>query len=241
MKKLLAIFTFALMFATNVFASASIESTIENGVKNCETKIDLTACNATADEVMKTFEEMFTVNPALVNLDGSIKCEYVDGKVTSITVGYVNGADNALTNQQESDKVMETIVATAKTQPTAQAQAKYVHDYLIQNTAYDYSSTATTTYDLLVNGKGTCNAYALTYKVAMDMLGIPCEVIVENDNSHAWNQINIDGKWYNVDITWDENYSITTVDSTFFMKSDSFFKAGKHNSWKSNNICNVDL
>ena len=136
---------------------------------------------------------------------------------------------------------MNSIAAQAKTKTTVVEKAKFVHDYLINHSEYDYTLNSKTMYDLLINGKGTCGSYALSFKDAMDKLGIECTVVLTDDLSHCWNQIKIDGKWYNVDVTWDENYSINgTADSTLFRKSDSYFKVTGHKTWKSVNLCNVD-
>lgn len=93
-----------------------------------------------------------------------------------------------------------------------------------------------------MNKKGTCRAYSLAFKDAMDKLGIECVVVVQDDKLHSWNQVKIDGKWYNVDVTWDSNNSINgTPDATLFMKSDSLYKVTGHKTWKSVNTCAVDL
>lgn len=242
MKKLLSVITLAatMFTATSAFAADSIEDTIVEGVKSFETTIDVSGCDATVDEVMDTFASIFNTNPVMTNLDGNIQCAYKGDKATYITVSYIQTTGTSAANEQnEADKVLESIVNTAKSKGSKVEEAKYVHDYLIDNSEYDYTYKATTLYDLLVTGKGTCNSYSMAYKAAMDKLGIEC-VIVVND-SHAWNQINIDGKWYNIDVTWDENYTLNgTPDTTFFMKSDDFFKATEHNSWNSKNKCEAD-
>lgn len=244
MKKLLSMVTLtaAMFMATNAFAADSIEDTIVEGVKNFETTIDVSGCDATAQEVIDTFASIFNTNPAMTNLDGNIQCDYKGDKATVIRVGYVQTSAGSVEKaQNEADKVLETIVNTAKTKGGKVEQAKYVHDYLINNSEYDYTYKATTMYDLLVNGKGTCNSYSMVFKSAMDKLGVECIIVALSDNSHAWNQINVDGKWYNIDVTWDENYTLSgNPDSTFFMKSDDFFKATEHGAWNSKNKCEVN-
>ena len=55
-----------------------------------------------------------------------------------------------------------------------------------------------------------CEGYARCYKVLMDKAGIPTEVVSgknrtdEDLSSHAWNLVNLDGTWYHVDVTWDD-------------------------------------
>lgn len=44
----------------------------------------------------------------------------------------------------------------------------------------------------------------------LNSVGIECKVISgstskQRDTNHAWNQVKIDDKWYNVDLTWDRD------------------------------------
>lgn len=94
---------------------------------------------------------------------------------------------------------------------------KAVHDYLCINMDYDtpavdYESKADpdadNPYGMLVGHYGICSGYASTFKLFMDCFDIEC-IIVEGkanglEEDHAWNKIHIDGKWYNVDVTWDD-------------------------------------
>ena len=94
---------------------------------------------------------------------------------------------------------------------------KAVHDYLCINMDYDIPAVddeskadpdADNPYGMLVGHYGICSGYASTFKLFMDCLDIEC-IIVEGkanglEEDHAWNKIHIDGKWYNVDVTWDD-------------------------------------
>ena len=69
-------------------------------------------------------------------------------------------------------------------------------------------------YGGLIEGRAICAGYALILNEALKYMGIKCQYIkgiapVRKENktkriqAHAWNQVQIDGKWYNVDPTWD--------------------------------------
>lgn len=65
-------------------------------------------------------------------------------------------------------------------------------------------------YSTLLNGDGVCVGYALTLKNILNYYNINCMNIggtahLSNGISgkHAWNAVEIDGKWYFTDITWD--------------------------------------
>ena len=61
-------------------------------------------------------------------------------------------------------------------------------------------------YGGLVEGKAICAGYALILNEALKYVGIKCQYVRGTEpkrGGHAWNQIQIDGKWYNADPTWD--------------------------------------
>ncbi len=112
-------------------------------------------------------------------------------------------------------------------------KALKVHDYLINNMEYaaDNYDSCYDIYGALINGRGVCEAYAEAYKYIMDELGIPCILVcgnATNDNqnteNHEWNYVELDGKWYAVDCTWDDpivrgNGRLSEADKhKFFMK-----------------------
>lgn len=242
MKKLLTAIVFVLGMSANVFAADSVEKVIENGVRNGQTTIDVSMCNTSPQEVVDAFTKMYGTNIAFDRLDGTFDCKYSSEKALSITVGYVNSPVSPKDAQKAVDKAAADIAKAAKDKTTAVDKVKFVHNYLITNSVYDYTFTSTTVYDLLLSGKGTCGAYTLAFKAIMDKLGIECVVVPSNDKSHAWNQVKIDGKWYNIDVTWDENYTRANVpDSTFLLKSDKYFRNTMHHDWTSANVCSADL
>ncbi|MEY8459721.1 leucine-rich repeat protein [Eggerthellaceae bacterium 24-137] len=50
-----------------------------------------------------------------------------------------------------------------------------------------------------------CEGYARAFKVLCDAVEIPC-VLVDGDASgpHMWNYAQVDGRWYGVDVTWND-------------------------------------
>ena len=93
-------------------------------------------------------------------------------------------------------------------------QIKQVHNYLIDNINYDSENTSELShgiYGALVNDLAVCDGYSKAFKYILDNIGISCiEVcgVAENSSgtreSHAWNDVVINGKWYAVDVTWDD-------------------------------------
>ena len=92
--------------------------------------------------------------------------------------------------------------------------AVWIHNYLVLNSAYDYDNylagtipyTSYCAYGTIVNQLSVCEGYSYAYAMLLKMCGIPAITVTgtANGGSHAWNEIQLDGKWYCVDITWDD-------------------------------------
>lgn len=100
----------------------------------------------------------------------------------------------------------------------------YVHEYLADRIVYtsnvgdqlEYSP-----YGALVLGKCVCQGYAEAAKAILDRLGITNILTSSEEANHIWNTILIDGKWYNMDITWDDPDESDYVLHKYFMISDA--------------------
>ena len=60
----------------------------------------------------------------------------------------------------------------------------------------------------LISQSTVCAGYSRALQCALTSVGIECKFIYgktdrERDSNHAWNQVKIDGKWYNTDLTLD--------------------------------------
>ena len=115
-----------------------------------------------------------------------------------------------------------------------------VHNWLIDNIEYDMDLETKEPYSIsgaLTKGIAVCEGYARSFKYIMDGLDIPCVLVSgigTNSNgeieSHAWNYVMLDNKWYAIDVTWDDpviignGYIPEDTKYTHFLKgSNSFF------------------
>ncbi|MDD3821910.1 MAG: transglutaminase domain-containing protein [Bacilli bacterium] len=91
---------------------------------------------------------------------------------------------------------------------TSNEKIKVIHDYIIRHTKYavNYESNkkdrAQTSYGVLFNGYGTCNGYADTLAIFLDMIEIKNYKIASD--THVWNYVYVDNKWYHLDVAWND-------------------------------------
>lgn len=94
-------------------------------------------------------------------------------------------------------------------------KAKAIHDWIILHIDYDqrlYSGDMPReSYypeGVFINSLAVCNGYATSFQLCMDILGIPCDIVTgssrESGGGHAWNRYQLDGEWYQIDLTWDD-------------------------------------
>lgn len=91
---------------------------------------------------------------------------------------------------------------------------KMVHDYLVDNIQYDETISKQNIYNIygaLINNKCVCEGYAKSFKYLLDGFGIPTTLVIGKatnseggSENHAWNYVQINDKWYAVDVTWDD-------------------------------------
>ncbi len=154
--------------------------------------------------------------------------------------------DEAFTSTEQVEKAIKDVKAIKdRVIDTATGSTvdkiKTVHDYLVDSITYDANngSTVYNIYGALVNQKVVCEGYAKAFKYILDDLGIPCIIVCGTGTnssglteSHAWNYVQIEGKWYALDVTWDDpvtgipgGYVPTDLKYSYFLKgSEEFFE-----------------
>lgn len=81
---------------------------------------------------------------------------------------------------------------------------KYIYQYVIDNMIYEVVPGPITPfgYTGLMTGKGVCGDYAEAFCLLAVSAGLECYVC--NSETHAWNIVKVDGRYYHCDATWDD-------------------------------------
>lgn len=145
-----------------------------------------------------------------------------DGEIlydtTPISQAYLTENTSSLDDFQLSiyNKAVQIIDGEISDEMTDYQKELAIHDYLIKNCEYDeglltvlggHGKNAENPYGALIDGKAICSGYTTSFQMFMDMLEIPCKSIKAGDSNneeHAWNMVEINDKWYYVDVTWDD-------------------------------------
>ena len=106
----------------------------------------------------------------------------------------------------------------------------FVHDYIIENTVYDHIGALKdgrgmchNLYGCLIEGDAVCAGYAETFQFLMNMLDIECGVCT--GSNHAWNYVKLDGEYYWVDTTWDDDESGAPLHTYCLVTTDQLLRS----------------
>lgn len=128
------------------------------------------------------------------------------GKITiKVNKSYTEEQINAI-----NDKVDDIIDKELKNTSKKKEIVKLAHNYIINHSKYDSDKSdkninnylSSIAYGPLLQGYGICGGYTDAMAIILDRFNIPnFKIISEN---HIWNAVKIDGKWYHLDLTWDD-------------------------------------
>lgn len=80
--------------------------------------------------------------------------------------------------------------------------ALWLHDWTLDQLEYDHSLNWCSAESGLTRHQGTCESNQRIYSKLLDAAGIANGRIT--GNGHTWNAVKIDGKWCQMDLTWDD-------------------------------------
>lgn len=171
--------------------------------------------------------------------------EYIDNDdSTSLFLSYSVQPDNSDPDRlkkakEKFNKTVDKIVDGAPKNATDYELELYANDYLVDNCVYDKEAAETEeleghendAYGALVEKKAVCEGYSRAFQLLCNRLGVDCISIsgFGDGESHAWNNVKLDGEWYEVDVTWNDTdgdmefpiYDYFNLPSDKFSKSHS--------------------
>lgn len=196
-------------------ADKAFEEKIVAGLKNLDAEIDVSEFGipaGTEEEKEKFRNAYYNVlynNPELYYVKTELGWSVSEEKITKIKPKYktTDTAEVAQMTAQISAATDE-ILLLINGNMTEFDKVMTVHDYMVLNYQYDTVGleNANPNFDtsIMVTKTGVCQAYALAFKHVMNSIGIDCLFVASDSMQHAWNLVKVDGKWYHIDLTWDD-------------------------------------
>lgn len=186
----------------------SLYSALYYGIENMSETIDLPQ-GYSGDEYEKVFTLLYRQEPQFFFLDTQYS---VSERMTDAIMYYQVNYDEMLEMKSELDAVIEDVLFEISSLDSEYDKVLFIHDYIVENCEYSESATenSNSIYGCLIEKSAQCEGYAKTFLYLCRLSGINAMSIVgiTDDNvNHEWNIVQIDGKFYNVDVTWDDPYN----------------------------------
>ena len=127
---------------------------------------------------------------------------------TANNIGYLRITDLWVTVDDPArpsvTQIVNNAVAQCRQETTGSEydMALWLHDWTLDQLEYDHSLNWCSAESGLTRHQGTCESYQRIYSKLLDAAGIANGRIT--GNGHTWNAVKIDGKWCQMDPTWDD-------------------------------------
>lgn len=166
------------------------------------------------ETIQKAYDCLLMDHPEVFWSDGyTYVTSYVNNVISGHRVEFKYSMDRAQierANREIYDSLMDTVRAIGRTDASYET-VKAVYEHLIKTCTYDELNLDQGMYSVMVNHSGVCASFAKSFEFIMQCMGIPCTVVhgrltqssgmLGTTLGHAWNIVNIGGRWYHVDVT----------------------------------------
>lgn len=177
------------------------------------------------------YSDVINDHPEFFYVSHNFGANYMGNTITSIVPHYLMSADETAKAKSQFNEGVDRALAQVDSSMNDMQKALTIHDYICGNATFtdDDKDSAHSAWGFFYNGHIVCAGYALTYSYLMNKAGVQCEMVTSINLAHGWNAVKIDGKYYNVDCSWDDasssiyGYPDGKVNHGNFLKSEAVF------------------
>ena len=151
----------------------------------------------------------------------SVNFDFVRSEEAYVYDSIVNGKEipadktNAIRLKEFCEKFLEENITSEMSDYDKEL---FIHDYIVENCVYATNpevGQARTAYGCLVERSATCEGYTKATALLLRLSGVAVRLVdgyvkellattSDAGPNHMWNQVKINGAWYNLDVTWDD-------------------------------------
>lgn len=184
-----------------------------DAIENHETQVEIKS-GVIKNGDSKTLNDLFLlVKIALAKTDMlSPTYVYSGGEyITNLKLSYRLTENETAAQRAQLKSKVRSIMSSVTEDMDDYDKLLYFHDQIISYCSYNsQSDNSRSAYGCLVDGKASCEGYSKALLELCDAAGIDCVIVtgtaVSNSQAikHMWNKVRISGRWYNVDLSWDD-------------------------------------
>lgn len=163
----------------------------------------------------------------------------MQGNEYLVEIDYFYDIDAFIQMKQDTETLLDQAVASIDVSGMSDYEIVCaVNNYLCDTVYYPesepYAPVTHTAYGAFHDGVAVCEGYACAAKLMLNEYGVLCDIQVGDcyeGGGHAWNLVQLDGQWYQMDVTWNdgggdrEAYLLVTDD---YMKVSRYWDESKY-------------
>lgn len=186
--------------------TAGVRKAILEGLIAFESEIDISAFGIDEGDIAAIYANVVNSNPELFYVTGAFGFSYdYKDMVLSIEPEYSSyfTRESVEIFNAKVDEILKNVSSAA----SDIEKLLVLHEYLVTHVEYDHSKKKPGAYDAygcLVNGMAVCQGYSEGYHCLLKKMGINCKVVYSGTLEHTWNMVKLGGKWYYIDVTYDD-------------------------------------
>lgn len=184
-------------------------NTLKAGVEASQERISFVDANHSLN--VNDFQAILDVycndNPQHFWLGKGATSFFAGNNLTAVELTYTFTGDELTTAKPKFDAAAADALSGITDDMSQFEIELYLHDYLVSHVTYDLTASHVhDAYGALVEGRAVCEGYARAFQYLLQQAGIPSYVVTgkSKGEDHAWNLVKIDGAYYYVDVTWDD-------------------------------------
>ena len=153
-----------------------------------------------------------TIKKVLSSTGGSIGSAY-DGSVYNYQITFTLLYKTDYTQETAVINAVSNLVSSLGLESMSDYEkVSTIHEWLYNNVNYDWEHSSDPTYEIqftdyaaLIGRKAVCQGIATAYYRLCLASGVDARYVSSKVLNHGWNIVNIGGKYYEADATWDSN------------------------------------
>lgn len=185
---------------------------LADGVESCSDSVDLERAHITLDELQTALYAYLCDYPQHFWLGKSYSYSLRGNYINSMTPSYLFSGSALTAAKTAFNQAAEELLTGLTDDMSELTREKILHDRLAEKITYDFTDNAHNAYGGMVENTAVCEGYAKAFQYLLYQAGISNFLVTgtgtpagsSTPEAHAWNLVRIDGDYYYVDLTWDD-------------------------------------